>query len=117
MEAVFLNAANYMVAAEQYEQLQVLVKREQNDVQRRNTDATEQNTIDLLDFAQSKVDENRTRLEIGDVVQENSKIVAGIMNADGTEGEPNIKIGNVKATGSKGIIGYAKGVDLKGFFT
>jgi hypothetical protein len=36
-----------MVAAEQYEQLQVLVKREQNDVPRRNTDATEQNTIDV----------------------------------------------------------------------
>jgi hypothetical protein len=72
---------------------------------------------ELLDFAQSKLDENRTKLEIGDVVQENSKIVAGIMNADGTEGELNIKIGNVKATGSKGIIEYAKRVDLKGFFT
>lgn len=70
----------------------------------------------LLAHVQSKTGENRTKLEMGNVVQQDSRIVAGIMNADGTEGELDIKIGNAKATGSKGIVGYANGVDLKGIF-
>lgn len=127
-----------MVAVEQYKQLQVLVKQEQNDIQRRNldTEAPELNTVDvslendvergvqlldgyreLLALVQSKADEKRTKLDMGEVSQDNSKIIAGITNADGSEGELDIKIGNVKATGgSKGIIGYSKGIDLAGFF-
>ncbi|KFY20673.1 hypothetical protein V491_03527 [Pseudogymnoascus sp. VKM F-3775] len=133
-----LNAANYMVAVEQYKQLQGLVKQEQNNIQRRSVDAEapEQNTVDvslesdiergvqlldgyreLLTLVQSKADECRTKLEIGEVSQDNSKIIAGITNADGTEGELDIKIGNVMAAGgSRGIIGYSKGIDLAGFF-
>lgn len=61
-------------------------------------------TWGLLAHVQSKTGENRTKLEMGNVVQQDSRIVAGIMNADGAKGEIDIKIGNAKATGSKGII-------------
>ncbi|KAH6960049.1 hypothetical protein BKA56DRAFT_680302 [Ilyonectria sp. MPI-CAGE-AT-0026] len=131
-----LNGANLMVAMEQYKQLEVIVKQGPSELQRSNADAAEPeyNTADLatevargaelskgyqelLDFLQSKVEENRTRLQIGKVNMVNTKGAAGITNADGTEGDLDVKIGDVTTDSSKVVVGYSKGVNFDAMFS
>ncbi|RMJ19780.1 hypothetical protein CDV36_000585 [Fusarium kuroshium] len=126
-----LNGANLMVSMEHFKQLQVLSSQSSTEIQSRNVEATGQDLAadiqrgaqlvkgyqDLLAFLQTKVDENRRRIELGNVEMLNSaRVMAGINNTDGTEGEINVKVGNVKADGGKALLGYTGKVDVNAFF-
>ncbi|KAM5345806.1 hypothetical protein ACJ41O_011667 [Fusarium nematophilum] len=132
-----LNGANFIVALEQYNQLQVIAKRGPPETERSNADGNIEPEYDSTDLAtdieqgsklmkgyqellgvlQSKVEENRTRLKIGDVDMVDSKGAAGITNADGTEGHLEVDLGNVKADRSKVVVGYSKKVDFGALFS
>ncbi|RSL90607.1 hypothetical protein CEP51_000630 [Fusarium floridanum] len=126
-----LNGANLIVSMEQFKQLQVLSSQSSAEIQSRNGETTGQGLAadiqrgaqlakgyqDLLAFLQTKVDENRRQIELGNVETLNSaSVMAGINNTDGTEGEINVKVGNVKADGGKALLGYTSKVDVDAFF-
>ncbi|KAI8672149.1 hypothetical protein LRP88_03336 [Fusarium phalaenopsidis] len=126
-----LNGANLMVSMEQFQQLQVLANRHSTEIQLRNDEASKQDLVanierraqlargyqDLLAFFQAKVEENRRQIELGNVKMLNSaRVMAGVNNTDGTEGDINVKIGNVEAKGGKALLGYTSKVDVDTFF-
>ncbi|KAF5006656.1 hypothetical protein FDECE_6990 [Fusarium decemcellulare] len=131
-----LNGANLLVSMEQYRQLQVMATQPSSERRETSTGAAapEQSNDnlatdiergvelskgyqDLLALLQSKVNEHRIRIEVGNVNMLNSaRVMAGVNNVDGTEGDMNVKIGNVKADGGKALLGYTSKVDVDAFF-
>ncbi|WAO89137.1 Helo-like-N domain-containing protein [Fusarium falciforme] len=126
-----LSGTNLMVSMEQFQQLQVLANQHSTESRLRNDEAVDQDLAagiergaqlakgcqGLLAFLQAKVDENRRRIELGNVETLNSaRVMAGVNNTDGTEGDINIKVGNVKADGGKALLGYTSKVDVDAFF-
>ncbi|KAF9879386.1 hypothetical protein CkaCkLH20_02929 [Colletotrichum karsti] len=131
-----LSGANYFAACEQYKQLQVLATRESKQhQQQQGPSASEQNArIDQLTaelerampwarryqeqvaFLKAQVDQRQTNLDMGHVEMLNSRGAVGITNADGTEGDLNVKIGDVRAESSRAVIGYSKNVDVNALF-
>ncbi|KAJ3536628.1 hypothetical protein NM208_g6644 [Fusarium decemcellulare] len=127
-----LNGANLLVSMEHYKQLQVMATPPSSGT---STDAAapeqshdnlatdiergvelSKGYQDLLALLQSKVNEHRTQIEVGSVVMLNSaRVMAGVNNVDGTEGEMSVKIGNVKADGGKALLGYTNKVDVDAF--
>lgn len=120
-----------MVSMEQLQQLQVLANQHSTEIQLRNDEAVDQDLAadiergaqlargyeDLLAFFQAKVAENRRQIEVGNVETLNSaRVMAGVNNTDGTEGDINVKVGNVKADGGKALLGYTSKVDVDAFF-
>lgn len=116
---------------EQFKQLQLLSGQSSTEIQSRNVNTTDQGLAadiqrgaqlargyqDLLAFLQTKVSEKCKRIELGTVEMLNSaKVVAGAHNMDGTEGDINVKVGNVKANGGKALLGYTSKVDVDAFF-
>jgi hypothetical protein len=72
---------------------------------------------DLLAFFQAKVEENRRQIELGNVETLNSaRVMAGVNNTDGTEGDIDVKVGNVRADGGKALLGYTSKVAVDAFF-
>jgi len=133
-----LNGTNFIVALEQYKQLQTLVQRDSQELARRNGDTSlsdisihnEELAVniergvrlsdgygELLTVLQSKVAETSTVLEMGKVEMLNSKGAAGITNADGTEGSLKVKIGDVKTQDAKVVVGYSKDVNFDAIFS
>ncbi|EEU42253.1 uncharacterized protein NECHADRAFT_79997 [Fusarium vanettenii 77-13-4] len=126
-----LSGANLMISMEQLKQLQVLSSQSSTEIQPRTVETTDQNLAadiqrgaqlakgyqDLLAFLQTKVDENRRQIELGNVEMLNSaRVMAGVNSTDGTEGDINVKVGNVKADGGKALLGYTSKVDVDAFF-
>ncbi|RSM13883.1 hypothetical protein CDV31_005632 [Fusarium ambrosium] len=124
-----LNGANLMISLEQFKQLQVLSSQSSTEIQSRNGEATDsaadiqrgaqlaKGYQDLLAFLQTKVDENRRRIELGNVEMLNSaRVMAGVNNTDGTEGDINVKAGDIKVDGGKALLGYTSKVDVDAFF-
>ncbi|UPL01157.1 hypothetical protein LCI18_012091 [Fusarium solani-melongenae] len=126
-----LNGANLIISMEQFRQLQVLSSQRSTGIQSRNAETTDQDLAadiqrgaqlakghqDLLAFLQAKVDENRRRIELGNVETLNSaRVMAGVNNTDSTEGDINVKVGNIKADGGKALLGYTSKVDVDAFF-
>ncbi|RSL68276.1 hypothetical protein CEP53_002649 [Fusarium sp. AF-6] len=132
-----LNGTNFIFSMEQFRQLQVLTSRHSTEIQLGSVETFNQDPVvdqdlvadiergaqlaknyqDLLAFFQAKVEENRRQIELGNVEMLNSaRVMAGVNNTDGTEGDINVKVGNVRADGGKALLGYTSKVDVDAFF-
>lgn len=53
---------------------------------------------------------------MGRVDMVDSHGAVGLNNVDGTEGDLDIQFGDVKAEGSRAVVGYNKNIDLSALF-
>ncbi|KAJ3953464.1 hypothetical protein N0V92_010067 [Colletotrichum tropicale] len=69
-----------------------------------------------LSLLLGKVNLNRTKFKMGRVDMVDSHGAVGLNNVDGTEGDLDIQFGDVRAEGSRAVVGYNKNIDLSALF-
>ncbi|KAI8239556.1 hypothetical protein K4K57_002149 [Colletotrichum sp. SAR 10_99] len=127
--SLVLSGANYFAAREQCKQLQNFVATEATgprhqderileleDDHLRRAEQWSQGYQEQLSLLLGKVNLNRTKFKMGRVDMVDSHGAVGLNNVDGTEGDLDIQFGDVKAEGSRAVVGYNKNIDLNAFF-
>ncbi|KAF3797331.1 hypothetical protein GCG54_00009302 [Colletotrichum gloeosporioides] len=126
--SLVLSGANYFAAREQFKQLQSVVAKEATEPRHqderivepeddfRRAEQWSQGYQEQLSLLLSKVNLNRTKFKMGRVDMVDSHGAVGLNNVDGTEGDLDIQFGDVKAEGSRAVIGYNKNINLNAVF-
>ncbi|KAH0424529.1 hypothetical protein CcaCcLH18_11489 [Colletotrichum camelliae] len=126
--SLVLSGANYFAAREQFKQLQTFVAKEATESRPqdericelednlRRAEQWSQGYQEQLSLLLGRVNLNRAKFKMGRVDMVDSHGAVGLNNVDGTEGDLDIQFGDVKAEGSRAVVGYNKNIDFNALF-